>query len=213
MGTFSVHYPCNPYFWGKLCSAANDVIVPSSYKSSSSCPFHPPFHSATQQTMKWPLYLCGLCSDDGEDATGDERQPLLSGHEHDADDTALQHRLRQKLQTFQMLQATTRGYLPSTKQVTAHVRTFLEAPSTSHQLSPAGQKLSRLGRLWLTQLADLLQNKNGNDQVQDFAWYISRSSISADLDGIRRRAATANDTASKCQHLHRITHNCLSSGC
>ncbi|EFX00214.1 hypothetical protein CMQ_7216 [Grosmannia clavigera kw1407] len=150
--------------------------------------------------MKWLFNSCGLCGDNVEDAPDNERQPLLSpgNGPGDTDDTALQQRVRQKLQTFQMLQATTQGYFPSTKQLTDYINTLLKDPEmdVARRLSPSGKKLLRLSREWSTQLVDLLRNKNGGDQIQDFAWYVSRSSVSVDLKDVRHKnLGTANGTA------------------
>ncbi|TKA75520.1 hypothetical protein B0A49_02819 [Cryomyces minteri] len=137
----------------------------------------------------------------------DDREPLLPQYR---DDTAMQRELHQKLHSYQMLRALTKGFMPSTEQLIINLRTLTAADI----LNPAGPELSDSGRLlikytkqWLQQFMDLLQHKNSEDQIQDFIWFLSKSRISVDVEDLANRASKAKakaDTAAAYQSLQTV---------
>ena len=128
----------------------------------------------------------------------DDRQPLLPQYH---DDTSLQRQLHQKLHSYQMIRALSKGYMPSNEQVIINLRTLLSA----NILNPDNPDLSDSGRLvvkytkqWLQEFIEFLQHKNSQDQIQDFIWFLSKSKVSVDVDDIASRASKAKvkaDTA------------------
>jgi hypothetical protein len=130
----------------------------------------------------------------------DDTQPLLP---RDEDDTALQRRLHQKLHTYQMLRALSKGFMPSTEQTIANLRTLLASDvlnANNADLSESGRLLVRQCRTWLKAFIELLRNKNNEDQIQDLIWYLTKSRISLDVDDVSHQAskvkARADATAS-----------------
>ena len=110
-----------------------------------------------------------------------ETTPLLdpeSGAE-----TKLQTRVYEKLHTYLLLRALSKGYLPSTAQSCAHLRSLLSVdvlnPSNTY-LTPAGRKLVRDIRQWITALISVLEKKNGRDQLQEFLWCTQRARMGFD---------------------------------
>ncbi|KAG7121564.1 hypothetical protein HYQ45_014490 [Verticillium longisporum] len=118
-----------------------------------------------------------------------EREPLLPRYN---DDTALQARLHEKLHSYQMLRAMSKGYMPSNEQLITNLRTLLSAdilnPETP-DLSDSGRALVIHIRLWLKQFIEVLIHKNDHDQIQDFIWYLSKSRLSVDTYDISERAS------------------------
>ncbi|KAK5137439.1 hypothetical protein LTR04_004439, partial [Oleoguttula sp. CCFEE 6159] len=137
----------------------------------------------------------------------DDREPLLPQYH---DDTVMQRELHQKLHSYQMLRALTKGFMPSTEQLIINLRTLTAADI----LNPAGPELSDSGRLlikhtkqWLQQFMELLQHKNSEDQIQDFIWFLSKSRISVDVEDLANRASKAKakaDTAAAYQSLQTV---------
>ena len=132
----------------------------------------------------------------------DEEEPLLAQYD---DDTVLQRRLHQKLHTFQMLRAMSKGFMPSNEQAITNLRTLLAADvlnPDNEQLSDSGRALVHYSKQWIRQLIELLQHKNSHDQIQDFLWYLTQARVSVDFEHIVERAAKAKrkaDTAAcKC---------------
>lgn len=125
----------------------------------------------------------------------DDQQPLLPQYR---EDTVMQQELHQKLHSYQMIRALTNGYMPSTEQLITNLRTLLAADvlnPNNPDLSDSGRLLTKYTKQFLKQFIELLQNKNGEDQIQDFLWYLSKSRVSVDIDDISRRAASAKDKA------------------
>lgn len=115
---------------------------------------------------------------------GDETEPLLPRYQ---DDTARQRALHQKLHTYQMLRALSKGYMPSNEQTIVNLRTLLASDllnPNNKELSDSGRALIRNCRTWLKLFIELLKNKNSQDQIQDFIWYLTKSRISLDVDDI-----------------------------
>ncbi|KAF4465006.1 hypothetical protein FALBO_8131 [Fusarium albosuccineum] len=133
------------------------------------------------------MLSCFGCGSSDED----EREPLLPRYN---DDTSLQTRLHEKLHTYQMLRALSKGYMPSNEQVIIHLRTLLSAQILNperQELSPSGRALVRTIKLWITQFIEVLQHKNANDQIQDFIWYLTKARLDVDVAHIEQRAARA----------------------
>ncbi|KAI9836790.1 MAG: hypothetical protein M1819_000955 [Sarea resinae] len=140
-------------------------------------------------------------------AKGDDTDPLLPRYH---DDTAMQARLHQKLHSYQMVRALTKGYMPSTEQVVINLRTLLASdvlnPDTQ-DLSDSGRLLAKFSKQWLSQFIELLRHKNDEDQIQDFIWYLSKSRISLDTEDIANKAASVKkkaDTAAAYESLRTV---------
>lgn len=119
----------------------------------------------------------------------DETEPLLPRYE---DDTSRQRQLHQKLHSYQMIRALSEGYMPSTEQTIANLRTLLASDVLNlrnQDIGSPGRQLVRDARLWIEAFIDLLHRKNGDDQLQEFLWRLSRSRISLDSARISNRAA------------------------
>lgn len=136
-----------------------------------------------------------------------EREPLLPRYN---DDTALQGRLHEKLHSYQMLRAMSKGYMPSNEQVIINLRTLLTADILNPEianLSDSGRSLVLNLRLWLKQFIELLLHKNDQDQIQDFIWYLSKARLSVDTEDLAHRAAKAKskaDTAAAYKSLQTV---------
>ncbi|KAK5106186.1 hypothetical protein LTS08_000303 [Lithohypha guttulata] len=118
-----------------------------------------------------------------------DTEPLLPRYE---DDTVMQKRLHQKLHTYQMLRALTKGYMPSTEQAIVNLRTLLASDvlnPNNKDLSESGRQLVRQCRNWLKVFIELLRNKNDRDQIQDLIWYLTKSRISIDVNDISHQAS------------------------
>jgi hypothetical protein len=146
----------------------------------------------------------GICG-----SQDDERVPLLPRYE---DDTSLQRQLHQKLHTYQMLRALSKGFMPSTDQAIVNLRSLLAADylKPDHaDLSDSGRAVVHYTRRFLTQVIDVLQHKNTNDQIQDFIWYLAHARISVDAERVgariskaKKKADTAAGTTTYCACLH-----------
>jgi hypothetical protein len=134
----------------------------------------------------------------------EDRQPLLPQYR---DDTVLQRELHAKLHSYQMIRALGKGSMPSNEQAIINLRTLLAADvlnPDNPDLSDSGRLLTKYTKQWLKQFIDLLNNKNSEDQIQDFIWYLSKSRISVDVDDIAHKASKAKakaDTAAGQPHL------------
>ncbi|KAF2457422.1 hypothetical protein BDY21DRAFT_421405 [Lineolata rhizophorae] len=131
----------------------------------------------------------------GRGGSGADREPLLARYD---DETALQRELHKKLHTYAMLRALAAGRMPSTEQAIANIRTLLAADALNPEdpgLSDSGRLLAKYARDWLGQLAALLRNKNGRDQLQDFAWCLAKARVSVDADDVARNAGRARARA------------------
>ncbi|KAH9841270.1 hypothetical protein Tdes44962_MAKER07827 [Teratosphaeria destructans] len=137
----------------------------------------------------------------------DDREPLLPRYHHD---TSLQRQLHQKLHTYQMFRALSKGYMPSTEQIIINLRTLLASDLLRHDhpdLSESGRRLVRQTRTWLQQFMDLMQHKNERDQIQDLIWYAAHSRIDVDTGDIAARARRSKakaDTAAAYQSIRTV---------
>jgi Family of unknown function (DUF5923) len=122
-------------------------------------------------------------------------EPLLPQYN---DDTTLQRRVHQKLHTYQMIRALTKGYMPSTEQVIVNIRTLLASDilnANTPGLSDSGRLLLKYTRQWLTEFIELLRNKNDGDQIQDFIWFLSHARVSIDARDIVETASSTRARA------------------
>ncbi|KAI1436386.1 hypothetical protein GGR50DRAFT_650955 [Xylaria sp. CBS 124048] len=147
---------------------------------------------------------CGLRRGEVDDP---EQQPLLAQYEQD---TYLQREVAQKLHSYQMYRALANGYMPSTEQAITNLRTFLSSDilnPDNPDLSSSGRRLLRLVKHWLQQFIVLLNNKNGQDYLQDFIWFATKSGISLDIDHLGTKAKQVKakaDTAAAYQSLRTV---------
>jgi hypothetical protein len=91
-----------------------------------------------------------------------------------------------------MLGALSKGYMPSTEQLIANLRGLLASDVLNPEnpdLSDSGRRLLRLCKLWLQQSIELLGDKNGRDQIQDFLWFLTN------VDDLNPRVSTAKARA------------------
>lgn len=125
----------------------------------------------------------------------EDRDPLLPQYR---DDTVLQRELHQKLHTYQMFRALSQGFMPSNEQVIVNLRTILAADvlnPENEDLSDSGRALVHYIKVWLKQFMDLLIHKNGQDQIEDFIWYLTKARVSVDVEDIANRTAKATSKA------------------
>lgn len=137
----------------------------------------------------------------------DEHEPLLPRYN---DETSLQTRLHEKLHTYQMLRAMSRGYMPSNEQTIIHLRSLLSADVLNPdlpELSDSGRMLLRSTKLWLKQFIDFLEHKNNRDQIQDFIWCLAKARLHVDTADIASRAGKVKakaDTKAAYQSLQTV---------
>ena len=132
----------------------------------------------------------------GIDEGDEDTQPLLPPTP-DAE-TSLQSAAYEKLRTYMLLRALSKGYLPSTSQTIAQLRTLLSLDAlnpSNTALTPSGRKLVRDARHFIQALVVLLKNKNSDDQLQEFLWCTTRARAGFDggelLGGIQQGVSTA----------------------
>ncbi|KAJ5920956.1 hypothetical protein N7466_009282 [Penicillium verhagenii] len=118
-----------------------------------------------------------------------ETEPLLPRYE---DDTTRQRQLHQKLHSYQMVRALSEGYMPSTEQAIANLRTLLASDLLNlrnQEIGSHGRQLVRDARLWTEACIDFLHTKNSHDKLQDFLWHLSRSRVMLDGSRVSHTAA------------------------
>lgn len=123
-----------------------------------------------------------------------DRQPLLPQYE---DDTSLQRAAHQKMHTYQMLRALSKGFMPSTEQTIVNLRTLLASDVLNPEepgLSDSGRRLMKYTKQWLQEFIEMLRNKNDRDQIQDFIWFLSHAKMDVNTRDLVR---TARDTRVK----------------
>ena len=102
----------------------------------------------------------------------------------------MQRRVHQKLHSYQMLRALSKGYMPSNDQLIVNLRTLLASDvlnTNDAELSESGRLLVKYGKQWVNQFIELLSNKNSEDQIQDFIWFLTKSKITVDARDIAKR--------------------------
>lgn len=117
----------------------------------------------------WPFNQCF-----GEDDSA-EREPLLPQHE--PQDTIAQRLLRDKLRLHFVREAFRFGYMPSTEQVVANLRTlnaadFMNPKRT--ELGPSGELFLKDIKRCINQLITVLLEKNTDDALQDIIWLLPK---------------------------------------
>lgn len=125
----------------------------------------------------------------------DDQRPLLPQYR---DDTLLQREVHQKLHSYQMIRALSQGYMPSNEQAIINLRSLLAADilnPDNPDLSDSGRLLVKFTKRWLHEFIQLLLNKNASDQIQDFLWYLSKSSVDVDVDDLTHRAVRSRAKA------------------
>ena len=125
---------------------------------------------------------------------GEDTEALLPKY---ADDTTLQRTLHQKMHSYQMLRALSKGFMPSTEQLIVNLRTLLASDvlnPDNPDLSDSGRLLIKHSKQWLAEFIELVRHKNDNDEIQDFIWYLSKSKVSLDTEHL---ASTAGQIKSK----------------
>lgn len=93
-----------------------------------------------------------------------------------------------------MARALSDGFMPSTEQAIANLRTLLASEllnPTNPELSDVGRLLLRDTKLWIRVLIDLLREKNPEDQVQEFVWQLSRSRATVNISDAADRVSQA----------------------
>ncbi|KAL4918136.1 hypothetical protein BDW62DRAFT_68349 [Aspergillus aurantiobrunneus] len=124
-----------------------------------------------------------------------ETEPLLPRYD---DDTSRQRRLHQKIHTYQMLRAFSEGYMPTTEQTIANVRTLLSFDifnPRNPDIGSVGRQLVRDCRLWIQLLIEFLQAKNGDDQLQEFIWHLSHGKATVHTTELAQRASSTRAKA------------------
>lgn len=119
----------------------------------------------------------------------DEHEPLLPKYN---DDTTMQRRVHQKLHSYQMMRALSKGYMPSNEQLIVNLRTLLASDvlnTSDAEISESGRLLVKFGKQWVNQFIELLLHKNSEDQIQDFIWFLTKSKITVDAKDIAKRSA------------------------
>ena len=134
----------------------------------------------------------------------EDEEALLAVYD---DDTSLQRQLHQKVHSYQMYRALAKGYMPSTEQLVINLRSLLAADilnPDNPDLSDSGRLLLKYTKDWLKEFIETLRNKNGEDQIQDFIWYLSKSRVSLDTEDIANSASKvkvkADSKAGRIKH-------------
>ncbi len=120
---------------------------------------------------------------------GDDTEALLPQYE---DDTTLQRRVHQKLHSYLMIRALSKGFMPSTEQLIINLRTLLASDvlnPDNPELSDSARRLVKYSKQWLMEFIELLRHKNDRDQIQDFIWFLSKSRISLDTNELANTAS------------------------
>lgn len=95
--------------------------------------------------------------------------------------------------------------MPSTEQLIVNLRTLLAADilnPDNPDLSDSGRLLTKYIKQWLTHFIELLKNKNDNDAIQDFIWYLSKSQISLDTEDLANKASKVKSKADTTAGMH-----------
>lgn len=126
---------------------------------------------------------------------GADSEPLLPRYE---DETGRQRKLHQKLHSYQMIRALSEGYMPSTEQTIANLRTLLASDFLNprpEDLSEPGRQLARDVKTLMRTFIELLREKNSEDQLQEFFWHLAKSRASLDTSELVNQASHAKAEA------------------
>ncbi|KAL9636757.1 MAG: hypothetical protein Q9204_002130 [Flavoplaca sp. TL-2023a] len=125
----------------------------------------------------------------------DDTQALLPQYR---DDTPMQRSIHQKMHTYQMYRALSKGFMPSNEQLVVNLRTLLAADilnPDNPELSDSGRLLVKYTKRWLAEFIEMLRNKNDSDAIQDFIWFLSKSRISLDTEDLANQASNVKSKA------------------
>ncbi|KAI4274250.1 MAG: hypothetical protein LQ337_004070 [Flavoplaca oasis] len=125
----------------------------------------------------------------------DDTEALLPQYR---DDTSMQRSIHQKMHTYQMYRALSKGYMPSNEQLVVNLRTLLAADilnPDNPELSDSGRLLVKYTKRWLAEFIEMLRNKNDSDAIQDFIWFLSKSRISLDTEDLANQASNVKSKA------------------
>lgn len=125
----------------------------------------------------------------------DDTEALLPQYD---DETSMQRTLHQKMHTYQMLQALTAGYMPSTEQLIINLRTLLASDvlnPDNPDLSDSGRLLLKFAKQWLSHFIEMLRHKNDNDEIQDFIWFLTKSRVTVDTEDLAQTASKVKANA------------------
>jgi hypothetical protein len=96
-----------------------------------------------------------------------------------------------------MFRALSKGFMPSTEQTVVNLRTLLSSdvlnPATPG-LSESGRKLAKYSKQLLQDFIDLLINKNDEDKLQDFIWFMLHAKVDVNAGDLIQ---TVGDTKAK----------------
>ncbi|OAX81904.1 hypothetical protein ACJ72_03749 [Emergomyces africanus] len=143
-------------------------------------------------------------------ATSGETEPLLPQHHDYNEDTALQRQLHEKLRTYQMFKALSSGYMPSTNQVVSNLRALLVSSLLNPEhlaIGNTSRELTRDVKLCIRLLIGLLQEKNGENQLQDAIWQLSTANVEVDTASLASRGRLAKaqaDTAAAHESIRTV---------
>ncbi|KAL8670868.1 MAG: hypothetical protein Q9168_004615 [Polycauliona sp. 1 TL-2023] len=114
------------------------------------------------------------------------------------DDTSMQRSVHQKMHSYQMYRALSKGFMPSNEQLVVNLRTLLAADilnPDNPELSDSGRLLVKHSKRWLAEFIEMLRNKNDSDAIQDFIWFLSKSRISLDTEDLANQASNVKSKA------------------
>lgn len=131
-----------------------------------------------------------------------------------SDDTSMQRSVHQKMHSYQMYRALSKGFMPSNEQLVVNLRTLLAADilnPDNPELSDSGRLLVKYTKRWLAQFIEMLLNKNDSDAIQDFIWFLSKSRISLDTEDLANQASNAKSKANATAGTSRSSEHPLRS--
>lgn len=131
-----------------------------------------------------------------------------------SDDTSMQRSVHQKMHSYQMYRALSKGFMPSNEQLVVNLRTLLAADilnPDNPELSDSGRLLVKYAKRWLAQFIEMLRNKNDSDAIQDFVWFLSKSRISLDTEDLANQASNAKSKANATAGKSRSSEHPLRS--
>ncbi|KAL8878729.1 MAG: hypothetical protein Q9198_003524 [Flavoplaca austrocitrina] len=102
------------------------------------------------------------------------------------------------MHSYQMYRALSKGFMPSNEQLVVNLRTLLAADilnPDNPELSDSGRLLVKYTKRWLAEFIEMLRNKNDNDAIQDFIWFLSKSRISLDTEDLANQASNVKSKA------------------
>lgn len=114
------------------------------------------------------------------------------------DETSMQRTVHQKMHSYQMYRAMSKGFMPSNEQLIINLRTLLAADilnPDNPDLSDSGRLLVKNTKQWLAEFIEMLRNKNDNDAIQDFIWFLSKSRLSVDTEDLANQASKVKSKA------------------